>query len=67
MSFDSGPCWFHNPGKPEMAIGYEEDFVLSLYARYNLEITNPIQYGSWCGRGEFLSYQDLVLAFKRLS
>jgi len=65
MSLLSGPCWTHNPDAPETATGYEEAFVVSLCAKYSLEIALPIQYGSWCGRSEFLSYQDLVLAFKR--
>ncbi len=64
MVSGSGPCWTVNSGDPEMATGYEEDFVRSLYDKYNLEIKHPIQYGSWCGRTDFLSYQDLILAFK---
>jgi ubiquinone/menaquinone biosynthesis C-methylase UbiE len=62
-----GPCWMLDPSNPEMAIGYEEDFVLSLYGKYSLEIRQPIQYGSWCGRTDFLSYQDMILAFKPMS
>jgi SAM-dependent methyltransferase len=64
MAPGAGPCWMLDPSNPEMAVGYEEDFVLSLYSKHNLEINYPIQYGSWCGRTEFLSYQDLILAFK---
>ena len=33
------------------------------YARVGLRI-DRIGHGSWCGRGAFLSYQDLVLARK---
>jgi SAM-dependent methyltransferase len=58
------PCWVAEASAPEKAIGYEEDFILSLYDKHNLDITRPIQYGSWCGRETFLSYQDLILAFK---
>jgi len=39
-------------------------FVRALYDKYNLEIKEPIHYGGWCGRETFLSYQDLILAFK---
>lgn len=58
------PCWVADASAPEKAVGYEEDFILSLYDKHNLEITRPTQYGSWCGRETFLSYQDLILAFK---
>lgn len=58
------PYWVADASDPEAATGYEEDFILSLYAKHNLKITHPIQYGSWSGRENFLSYQDLILAFK---
>jgi len=51
--------------QPELAIGYEEDFVLDLYRRVELEVRQPISYGSWCGREHHLSYQDLVVGIKR--
>ncbi|HEX8458434.1 MAG TPA: class I SAM-dependent methyltransferase [Pyrinomonadaceae bacterium] len=49
---------------PEEAIAFDETWVRDLYARMGLQIAR-IDYGSWCGRKEFLSYQDLVLAFAR--
>jgi len=56
--------WTADPNNPETAIGYEEDFVRSLYDKHKLEIAPPIHYGGWSGREDFLSYQDLLLAFK---
>ena len=50
---------------PEIAIAYDEDLVKGLFKKYGLEIIQPIKYGSWCGRGDFLSYQDLVVAAKK--
>ncbi len=47
---------------PEAAIAYPEQYIKELYEKYNLEICPPIRYGSWCGRKEFLSFQDIVLA-----
>jgi len=64
LPIKTGPCRVENADIPEAAIGYEEDFVLALYAKHQLEIKQPIHYGSWCGRENFLSYQDLILAFK---
>lgn len=59
-----GPCRVADANAPELAIGYEEGWVVALYRKYGLEIRQPIQYGNWCGREKFLSYQDLVLASK---
>lgn len=53
-----------DPLVPERTIGYDERYVEQLYARCGLAIRRPIHYGSWCGRGDFLSYQDVVVAEK---
>lgn len=50
--------------RPELAIGFDEEYVAGLYERFGLEIRRPIYSGSWCGRNEFVSYQDLIVAFK---
>lgn len=48
------------PEMPERAIAFDEDFVRELYAAAGLRIVR-VDYGSWCGREEFLSYQDLIV------
>jgi SAM-dependent methyltransferase len=47
---------------PEGSLAFEESYVRSLFGRFGLSIREPIHYGSWCGRKEFLSYQDIVIA-----
>lgn len=49
---------------PEDAVCYDEAFVLDLYGKYGLTIKQSFYYGSWCGRSNFLSYQDIVIASK---
>jgi SAM-dependent methyltransferase len=49
---------------PEAAIAYAEDYILDLFHKCGLEIVNPIRYGSWCGRSEFLCVQDMIIARK---
>lgn len=55
---------------PEAAVCYDEAFVLGLYEKYGLKIKQPISYGSWCGRSNFLlecmpTYtQDIIIASK---
>jgi ubiquinone/menaquinone biosynthesis C-methylase UbiE len=52
-----------NENIPEAAIAYEEKFIRKLYRKCGLNIRS-IYYGSWCGRKNFLSYQDIIIAFK---
>jgi ubiquinone/menaquinone biosynthesis C-methylase UbiE len=64
LNINGGPCWVANANDPEEVTGYKEDFVRAVYEKYRLKITEPVYYGGWCGREAFLSYQDLILAFK---
>ncbi len=48
----------------EAAVSYDEAFVRRQYQRCGLKVSEPIQWGSWCGRERFLSYQDIVVAIK---
>jgi SAM-dependent methyltransferase len=55
---------------PELALGYEEDYVKSLFEKHGLSVEDRIYYGSWCvgppfrGRESGLS-QDVVVTIKR--
>jgi SAM-dependent methyltransferase len=49
--------------KPELAIAFDEDWIRGLYRERGLTIVH-LDHGSWCGRQDYLSYQDLVLATK---
>jgi len=53
-----------NPDCPERAVAHDEGFVRRLLGRHGLRVSEPVRYGSWCGRAEHLSHQDLVLAVK---
>jgi ubiquinone/menaquinone biosynthesis C-methylase UbiE len=57
-------CLTTNEKVPESAIAFREEFIEKLLAKYGLEITRPIYYGSWCYRARFLTYQDMVIAKK---
>lgn len=56
-------CRVVDPEQPERAVAYYEPFVQGLYHRHGLE-AKLVAYGSWCGREEFLSYQDIIVAAK---
>ncbi len=49
---------------PELAIAFRDEYIRDLFPQFGLTISQPIQYGSWCGRASFLSYQDIVIATK---
>jgi SAM-dependent methyltransferase len=48
----------------EAAVCYDEAYVLGLHEKHGLRIRQPIHYGSWCGRSDFLSRQDIIISSK---
>jgi SAM-dependent methyltransferase len=57
--------WVDNEAGPdENAVSYDEDYVLDLYWRYGFEIDGPVRRGNWCGRTEYVSAHDIVVARK---
>lgn len=59
-----GPARIVSPESPEVAVGFDEEYVVGLYERSGLEIRKPIYYGWWSGREDSISYQDQIVAFK---
>ena len=49
---------------PESAVAYEAQFFITLAEQVGLKVNSPIYYGSWCGRSDFLSVQDILLMGK---
>lgn len=49
---------------PEAAISYDEKYITKLLKIDGLAVIRPILYGSWSGRKEYTSFQDIVLAVK---
>jgi SAM-dependent methyltransferase len=58
---DVGGALTTNPEKPETAVAYAEPEVRRLFERCGFTVTG-VHYGSWCGRTEHVSYQDIVVA-----
>jgi SAM-dependent methyltransferase len=48
----------------EGAVAYEEPWVRQMHEKNGLRVPGPVYYGSWCGRKEFTSYQDIVVSEK---
>ena len=60
-----GDCLTINKELPEAAIAFDEKYILNLYTDTNLDIEKQIYYGSWCGKKQFLTFQDVIIAYKR--
>jgi SAM-dependent methyltransferase len=56
-------CWTNDESLPENAVAYEEDYIRKMFAESSLGLEH-VQYGAWCGRNEYLSYQDVLVARK---
>jgi len=56
-----------NQNVPEKAISFDEAYIRQLYANNNIQIQDPVHYGSWCGRTSFLSFQDIIIGLKKES
>lgn len=60
---DSGIYRLVSNETPELAIAFDESWVKELYQKIGFKVT-CVEYGSWCARPEYMSYQDLILAVK---
>jgi SAM-dependent methyltransferase len=49
-------------GEPEALVAYDEVHVRDLYERFGLKLRDPIHYGSWTGRDNALTFQDVLIA-----
>jgi len=49
---------------PEGSVAYDEDFLLNLFSSNGFNIIEPIHYGNWCGRTNYVSYQDIIIVKK---
>lgn len=56
-------CKIEHIESPQDVVGYEESYIRDLMNANALRVTS-IQYGSWCGRKDFLSFQDIVILQK---
>jgi SAM-dependent methyltransferase len=57
-------CFTTRVDNPEAAIAFDEKYMRSALEQRGMSVSEPIHFGSWCGRPKFLSYQDIVIAQK---
>jgi hypothetical protein len=61
--FSRDGCRVNDDLVPEYAVAYDEGQILQLCNHVGLAV-NSLHYGLWCGRPEYLSYQDLLVVRK---
>lgn len=57
-------CFVHNPTKPDVAVGFVPDDYFGWFKENEL-IKDFHANGSWCGRNDYFSYQDISIFSKR--
>lgn len=57
-------CKIETVEDPEYVIAYEEQVIKDLYTKYNLSF-DAAHYGNWCGRQNFVDFQDIVVGTKK--
>lgn len=56
---EAGQHWVADPKFPESVVGLPERDFMNWCREAGLEVSR-VDYGSWCGRSAYLSYQDLI-------
>ena len=66
MNFQFGSGVYRSTHKTihEAVVAYQEDYIKGLYSKIGYKISEPIHYGSFCGREKYLSFQDIIIASK---
>jgi SAM-dependent methyltransferase len=68
LQFKDGPqrsCMVVDPAFPEAAVALTEEFIKDSLDQVALTMEDPPLFGSWCGRPELTSYQDILVAQRR--
>lgn len=61
FQYGSGPYRMRSDSLPESAVAYEETFLRQMLKERGLVVSEPVYYGTWSGREEGVSLQDIVL------
>jgi len=64
FKFHGDEYFWYKEADPESAIAYEEKYIVTLFESNGMAIDNSIHYGCWCGRDDYLSFQDIIVARK---
>jgi ubiquinone/menaquinone biosynthesis C-methylase UbiE len=54
-----------DPLVPEAAVAYDQGYIRGLYEKNGLRVVEPVYYGRWPKREQFLSGQDIIVAVRQ--
>ncbi len=60
----STACYTADPLDPESAVAFDEEYVRGIFEARALTVIPPVYYGSWSGRRDHVSFQDIVIGVK---
>lgn len=63
FNFSREGCRVNDDLVPEYAVAYNEERIVELCGQTKLAIKS-LKYGAWCGRSDYVSYQDILLVRK---
>jgi len=63
--FEFDGCRIETAENPEHIVAYDESTILCLYEKAGLTLRTPVYHGSWCGRKNGLTHQDVIVAQKQ--
>ena len=61
FEFGEGVWRYRYEHSPESAVAYDERYVMALLEQHGLRLKDRINYGSWTGRKDGLSFQDILI------
>lgn len=64
IEYGDGQIFVTDPSRPEAVVGYREEAVRGVLKDNGLRLQCPIHFGSWCGRKDTVTFQDLTVASK---
>jgi ubiquinone/menaquinone biosynthesis C-methylase UbiE len=65
FKYDLGVYRTINQNTPEAAVAYKEEYIRQLFEQNRFELRTTVLYGSWCARTNPVSYQDMIIAYKK--
>lgn len=65
FSFGDTTWRYMDANNPEIAVAFSESHLLTMLDKAGLKLQSGIRYGTWSGRADGLSFQDILLIKRR--
>jgi len=61
FSYAGEGCFVIDPRISDYVVAHDESLLRETATRDGLQVSDPIYYGAWSGRSDYVSFQDMVL------